>query len=104
MFHFLKSVIDMIRTSAYTVIMGVSENLCLAYLVNDLHNEYSTGICRSALKAAEDLGISLVVYFVGALEADPVDTRMHTRLLDLINPSPVDWRSAGTDVVKASIN
>jgi len=65
--------------------MGLSENITIAFLVNDLHNEYSQGICRGAVYAAKELGVSVMFFGVGSLESPILHTAMRNKLFPLID-------------------
>jgi DNA-binding LacI/PurR family transcriptional regulator len=62
-------------------------DLCFAFLLNDFHNEYTNGICRGALQAAGELGISVIFFGVGALQSPVLNTAMRNRLFEIINPA-----------------
>jgi diguanylate cyclase (GGDEF)-like protein len=70
--------------------MDSSEHVCIAYLINDLNNEYSTNICRGSLHAARELGVSVVVFGVGTLEGQVPNARLRNKLFALINPDDFD--------------
>ncbi|MBN2509254.1 MAG: GGDEF domain-containing protein, partial [Spirochaetales bacterium] len=66
--------------------MKAPQDICLAFLLNDFHNEYTASICKGVLKASEELGISIVAFGVGALESPVLNTGMRNRLFTIINP------------------
>src|SRR4030042_4733372 len=62
-------------------------NITIAFLINDLNNEYDIGICHGALKAAGELGISIIFFVVGFLESSNFySSRMRNKIFSLINP------------------
>ena len=66
--------------------MGAANDICIAFLLNDFHNEYTADICNGVLNAAEKLGISLVCFGVGALNSPVLNTEMRNKLFSIINP------------------
>ncbi len=70
----------------YHVSMIPTDTICLAFLLNDFHNEYTAGICNGVLKAAEELGVSLVCFGVGALGSPVLNTEMRNKLFSVLNP------------------
>ncbi|MBN1499899.1 MAG: GGDEF domain-containing protein [Spirochaetes bacterium] len=62
----------------------------IAFFLNDFHNEYSVGICNGALKAAKELGISMVFFGVGSLESTVQYTVMRNRLFSILSPEDFD--------------
>jgi diguanylate cyclase (GGDEF)-like protein len=66
--------------------MKTPKEICIAFLFDEFHNEYSMGICRGAFQAARELGISVVFFGVGALESPVLYTGMRNRLFSLIDP------------------
>ncbi|NLO61913.1 MAG: GGDEF domain-containing protein [Clostridiaceae bacterium] len=66
------------------------EDISIALLLNDFHNEYSMAIYRGARFAAEERGISLATFGVGAFESPVQHMEMRTRLFSLVNPDDFD--------------
>jgi diguanylate cyclase (GGDEF)-like protein len=69
----------------YLYYMISPEKITIAFLMNDLHNEYSLGICRGALYAAKELGVSMIFFGVGSLESPILHTVMRNKLFPIID-------------------
>jgi diguanylate cyclase (GGDEF)-like protein len=70
--------------------MKAASEIRIAFLLNDFHNEYSVGVCKGALNAAKELGISVVFFGVGSLESPVLYTVMRNRLFSLLDPEEFD--------------
>ncbi|MBN1646800.1 MAG: GGDEF domain-containing protein [Spirochaetales bacterium] len=66
--------------------MKAAKDICLAFLLNDFYNEYTSSICKGVLRAGEELGISIVSFGVGTLESPVHNAKMRNRLYSIINP------------------
>lgn len=62
----------------------------IAFLFNDFHSEYSVAICKGALQAAQDLGVSIVFFGVGQLECPVFHTVKRNKLFSLLSPDSFD--------------
>jgi len=62
----------------------------IAFLFNDFHSEYSVAICKGALQAAQDSGISVVFFGVGQLECPVLHTVKRNKLFSLVSPESFD--------------
>ncbi len=66
------------------------EDISIALLLNDFHNEYSMAVYRGARFAAEEMGVSLATFGVGSIESPVQHMGMRNRLFSLVNPDDFD--------------
>lgn len=66
------------------------DDISIALLLNDFHNEYSVSVYRGARFAAEQMGISLATFGVGSIESPVQHMAMRSRLFSLVNPEDFD--------------
>lgn len=66
------------------------EDISIAFLMNDFHNEYSVAVYQGAVSAASKLGVSVVTFGVGSFESPVQHMGMRTRLVSLVNPDDFD--------------
>jgi len=66
------------------------EEISIALLLNDFHNEYSMAVYRGARFVAEEMGISLATFGVGSIESPVQHMGMRNRLFSLVNPDDFD--------------
>ena len=66
------------------------EDISIALLLNDFHNEYSMAVYRGARFVAEERGISLATFGVGSIESPVQHMGMRNRLFSLVNPDDFD--------------
>ena len=66
------------------------EDISIALLLNDFHNEYSLAVYKGAVSAASKLGVSVVTFGVGSFESPVQHMGMRTRLFPLVNPADFD--------------
>lgn len=66
------------------------EDITIALLLNDFHNEYSVAVFKGAVSAASKMGVSVVTFGVGAFESPVQHMGMRTRLFSLVNPDDFD--------------
>ncbi len=62
----------------------------IAFLFNDFHSEYSVAICKGALQAAKDVGVSVVFFGVGQLECPVLHTARRNKIFSLLSPDSFD--------------
>lgn len=62
----------------------------IAFLFNDFHSEYSVAICKGALQAAQDFGVSLVFFGVGQLQCPVSHSVKRNKLFSLLSPDSFD--------------
>ncbi|HKM06527.1 MAG TPA: GGDEF domain-containing protein [Sphaerochaeta sp.] len=70
--------------------MKIKQKCRIAFLFNDFHSEYSIAICKGALQAAEDLGVTVVFFGVGQLECPVFHTVKRNKLFSLVSPESFD--------------
>lgn len=66
------------------------EDITIALLLNDFHNEYSVAVFEGAISAASKMGVSVVTFGVGAFESPVQHMSMRTRLFSLVNLDDFD--------------
>ena len=66
------------------------EDISIALLLNDFHNEYSMAVYRGARYVAEEMGVSLATFGVGSIESPVQHMGMRNRLFSLVNPDDFD--------------
>lgn len=66
------------------------EDITIALLLHDFHNEYSVAVYRGARSVAEEMGISLATFGVGSIESPVQHMAMRSRLFSLVNPDDFD--------------
>lgn len=66
------------------------EDITIALLLNDFHNEYSMAVYRGARFVAEEMGISLATFGVGSIDSPVQHMGMRNRLFSLVNPDDFD--------------
>ena len=74
----------------YHMNMKKFDDISIALLLNDFHNEYSVAVYRGARFAAEQMGISLATFGVGSIESPVQHMAMRSRLFSLVNPEDFD--------------
>ncbi len=74
----------------YDESMKTFEDITIALLLNDFHNEYSLAVYKGAVSAASKLGVSVVTFGVGSFESPVQHMGMRTRLFSLVNPADFD--------------
>lgn len=70
--------------------METDKQYRIAFLFNDFHNEYGVAICKGALQAAEELGVSVVFFGVGQLDSPVFNTGKRNRIFSLFSPEAFD--------------
>ncbi|OJF75808.1 MAG: hypothetical protein BKP49_10110 [Treponema sp. CETP13] len=70
--------------------MGNKNKCRIAFLLPDFNSEYTVAISRGALKAAEDLGVSVVFFGVGELGSPLLYTQNRNKLFSLVYPENFD--------------
>ncbi|MBN1498893.1 MAG: diguanylate cyclase [Spirochaetes bacterium] len=63
-----------------------SNEITLALLIDEMYNEYTRTLTQGAIKAAKELGVSIIIYGVGALESPLKFSGMRNSSISLINP------------------
>ena len=66
--------------------MSDPKDITIAFLLHDLSDEYSSGICQGAIQAAKELGISVIFFVVGSLKGQGLYSSMRNKLFPLIEP------------------
>lgn len=70
--------------------LKIKQTCRVAFLFNDFHSEYSVAICKGALQAAQDFGVSVVFFGVGQLECPVLHTVKRNKLFSLLSPDSFD--------------
>jgi diguanylate cyclase (GGDEF)-like protein len=66
------------------------EDISIALLLHDFHNEYSLTVYKGAISAASKLGVSVATFGVGSFESPIQNMEMRTRLFSLVNTDDFD--------------
>lgn len=88
--NFMIQLIEFEPVLLYDINMKKFEDITIALLLNDFHNEYSVAVFEGAISAASKLGISVVTFGVGAFESPVQHMGMRTRLFSLVNLDDFD--------------
>lgn len=88
--NFMIQLIEFEPVLLYDKNMKKFEDITIALLLNDFHNEYSVAVFEGAISAASKMGVSVVTFGVGAFESPVQHMGMRTRLFSLVNPDDFD--------------
>ncbi len=88
--YFNRLFIDIDWIFLYHYGMKNYEDISIALLLNDFHNEYSMAVYKGARFVAEKMGISLAVFGVGSIDSPVQHMGMRNRLFSLVNPDDFD--------------
>lgn len=88
--NFMIQLIEFEPVLLYDKNMKKFEDITIALLLNDFHNEYSVAVFEGAISVASKLGISVVTFGVGAFESPVQHMGMRTRLFSLVNLDDFD--------------
>jgi diguanylate cyclase (GGDEF)-like protein len=82
--------VEIVYLLLYHEVMKKYEDISIALLLHDFHNEYSVTVYKGAISAASKLGVSVVTFGVGSFESPFQNMEMRTRLFSLVNTDDFD--------------